>query len=724
LALRVIAEAPSILDAIRLAPFAATAIGETARRASGSTAAIVDELVAATTDAGDVVTGIAAVHALAAVPGAHADRALAKILESGPGWITTHAAWATARRAPDKGLVEPLLSILGNGGLQGMHAQATLGRWARVAPGLVTTALRRSLRNEDSDARRHHLTETLGLIVTDAVVPDLVTIALDEGESDWTRVAAIAALGERYHLPRHRSIVGLALRTDRIGHAARLAARDGRAGREGVAGRMLQEASAPNGVDRGIRVMQVHLGAALDPDLLRSGMGDTGGIATLLVKLGDALGYEPGISEVVTVGRQAPEGAQSVDGAASTGHRYASVALAPEDGMTFSEPWPARVAAERGLRRVIRTIGRPDVIHLRMADPGTLAAANIAAAHGIQTVFSLAPDPHALIAARAAAGELDRRTFATEDAALGLWYRAHLVERLARDAGHVVLFPRERLTEQLRDLVGIDVAEQLGRFTVVPEGIDAAQVQRAVAARASEPRGRAAVRPAARAVADLVDRITALPVARHGLPIVLSVGRLSDLKGMARLADAFAGDAELRARATLVIVGGDLDDPSPAEAAELARIESARASEPGLETALVLLGHRPNGEVMDLLAAARFGVGTVIGPNGAYACASRKEEFGLAIVEALAAGLPVVAPLAGGPATYVEGGVTGCLVDTTVRTDLAAGVTTALDLAMVPGRAEHAARMIAERYDISAMAGALAGVYRRGDVRELAVQAS
>lgn len=392
--------------------------------------------------------------------------------------------------------------------------------------------------------------------------------------------------------------------------------------------------------------------------------------------------------------------------------------------MTFAEPWPARVAAERGLRRLVRTIGRPDIIHLRMADPGTLAAANVAATHGIPTVFSLAPDPHALIAARAAAGELDRRTFATEDAALGLWYRVHLVERLARDAGQVVLFPRERLTEQLRDLVGIEVAERPGRFTVVPEGIDAAQVQRAVGERASEPAGRAAAGRGVRAVADLVDRIAALPASRRGLPLVLSVGRLSDLKGMARLAEAFAMDPALRARATLVIVGGDLDHPNPAEAAELARIESARASEPGLDAALVLLGHRPNGEVADLLAAVRFGVGTVIGSNGAYACASRKEEFGLAIVEALAAGLPVVAPLAGGPATYVEDGVTGCLVDTTVRTALAAGVSDALDLAVVPGRAERAARTIAERYDISGMAGALADVYGRGAVRELTLEAS
>ena len=44
--------------------------------------------------------------------------------------------------------------------------------------------------------------------------------------------------------------------------------------------------------------------------------------------------------------------------------------------------------------------------------------------------------------------------------------------------------------------------------------------------------------------------------------------------------------------------------------------------------------------------------------------AAAKEEFGLAIVEALGAGLTVVAPDVGGPATYVADGDTGVLADT------------------------------------------------------------
>ena len=207
-----------------------------------------------------------------------------------------------------------------------------------------------------------------------------------------------------------------------------------------------------------------------------------------------------------------------------------------------------------------------------------------------------------------------------DDALLHFWYRVHLVERLARQADHVALFPRERLIDQLRELVGIDVMAAPGSFTVVPEGIDIAQIRHADAALAgfaavgapdaANPGDAGAAKPGRASPPDalgyLLDRVAALPTTRHGLPIVLSVGRLNELKGMGRLAEAFATDPALRARATLVIVGGDLDDPTPAEAMGAARIRAHRRPNP-IRDALVLLGHRPNGEVAHLLAAVRHG---------------------------------------------------------------------------------------------------------------------
>ena len=67
------------------------------------------------------------------------------------------------------------------------------------------------------------------------------------------------------------------------------------------------------------------------------------------------------------------------------------------------------------------------------------------------------------------------------------------------------------------------------------------------------------------------------------------------------------------------------------------------------------------------------------GPRGIYACASIKEEFGIALLEAMACGLYVVAPAGGGPATYVEDGVTGRLTATWDVVALRSAVSAALD---------------------------------------------
>jgi glycosyltransferase involved in cell wall biosynthesis len=160
-----------------------------------------------------------------------------------------------------------------------------------------------------------------------------------------------------------------------------------------------------------------------------------------------------------------------------------------------------------------------------------------------------------------------------------------------------------------------------------------------------------------------------------------------------------------------VIVGGDLDDPTAEERAEIDRIESVIARHPEMAEALVMLGHRPHDDVLRLLAAAEVGLAGAVAAGGAYACGSRKEEFGLAIVEALAAGLPVVAPRAGGPASYLEDGITGRLVDTLDRSALVAGILDALDLAGLPGRADRARALVAERFTLGSMASALIQVY-------------
>jgi glycosyltransferase involved in cell wall biosynthesis len=679
--------APSVLGVIALTDDLVSA--SAAFRAGTATDDAGRRLAAAMGDASDAPTAIAAAHALGRLPGRAPNDLLAEGLLSG-SWLGTHVAWAMAARRPTEPLATLLVGLVADGRLRGMLAQRTLHRWSCTEPAMVARVLEGRLATVEPATARARVVETLGLL--EAAAPQLARIAADDQEPAAARIAAIAALGDRPE--RHVALLqAIAAKDDASAATARLALHDHRSARTVV---------APP--ERQLRLAQVHLGGRLDPALVHSGEGDTGGVATLLIQLGAALAADGRVAGVTTIGRGSASEALDQDLGSRSSHTVGIVPLQRHEDASFSGTWPAMVVAERGLRRILRDRS-VSVLHLRMADVGTLAAATIARRHRIPTVFTLAPDPHALIVEMERSGELDRASFGLADDAAALWFRVRLVRRLADTAGQVVLFPRPNLEGRLRDLVGIDVASDRRRYHVVPEGIDIAPVDEA--RRAATRRGE----PPARIVADLRAAIDALPPSRRGLPIVMSVGRLAEVKGMARIVGAFAAVPDLRERANLVVVGGDLDDPTPEERAEIERIEAALAAHPEARESVILLGHRPHDEVLRLLALADAGDAPWVARGGAYACGSRKEEFGLAIVEALAVGLPVVAPSHGGPASYVEDEITGRLVNAMDRDDLAAGILGALDLSDAPDRAERARVLVATRFTIRAMADALAPVY-------------
>jgi glycosyltransferase involved in cell wall biosynthesis len=130
----------------------------------------------------------------------------------------------------------------------------------------------------------------------------------------------------------------------------------------------------------------------------------------------------------------------------------------------------------------------------------------------------------------------------------------------------------------------------------------------------------------------------------------------------------------------------------------------------------VLSGHRRNDTVARWVAAARFGLPGLAAPRGIYVCGSLKEEFGIALLEAMGSGLLVVAPDGGGPATYVEQGVTGFLTPTWDVTLLRRAMVEALDASIAEDTVDRAAasRATVERsFTIQAMARALSNVYQR-----------
>lgn len=127
--------------------------------------------------------------------------------------------------------------------------------------------------------------------------------------------------------------------------------------------------------------------------------------------------------------------------------------------------------------------------------------------------------------------------------------------------------------------------------------------------------------------------------------VVGIVGRLHPFKGQHLFLRALA---ELRRRDYEVhglVVGGDAFDLSPAYLGELRGL----IRELGLEGSVTMTGQvadaTPYFEAMDVAVNASLG-----------------EGFGIVLIEAMAAGTPVVAVASGGPREIVEDGVTGVLV--------------------------------------------------------------
>jgi glycosyltransferase involved in cell wall biosynthesis len=688
-ALEDVSSAPSILRGLR-AVHALTLAAN--RDVEGSSLGL---LRAAADEGADGVTALAAIHALAALARPDATT-LVPLLHGGSSFETQHAAWALADAPPVAGAVAPLVELVAEGGFTGMLAQRTLERWARSAPDPVLDALTAAVervRRRPGDSDGHattRLVETIGLVPGAAATAVLVGLVQPGPVPAAAALAAAAGLGDRFIAPR-------------------LGPR--------------HHGAAPVRPGAGRTVVQLFLHADIDGRLTSAGKGDTGGIATLLVQLGDALlEGDRGVERVVTISRGGPDTPPLPADLASPGHHYAPVPLwGPPVAM--ADAWVHRVAVRRGVRRILQAAGRVDAIHLRMADVGSLAAAEAAEELGVPAVFTLAPDPHVVLARREAAGTLTREGFAEVDAVEHLAYRDRLVRDLAARADQLVLFPRPELERDTRELLGLDLEDEREwrRSTVVAEGIDFRSVDRAGAALRQAAAGATAsvtsskpVDAAGEALADLDALLATLPQERRVLPLAISVGRLNRVKGMATLARAWSTSPDFHDACNLLVVGGDLVDPSPEEASELDQVFAAVPQDEAAARGLLLPGHRPHDTVATWLAATLRGRPGLSAPGGVYVSASLKEEFGLAILEAMAASLVVVAPDGGGPATYVQPGVTGVLTDTSSNEALASAVLAALALARSPQTQMAQRRALAhlrDRFSIDTMADALACVY-------------
>lgn len=632
--------------------------------------------------------------AIAAVKHCTADQQLIELLAHPVQLIRRHATWLLGRRKPSPPAFGPLVEQLSFGGIDSMHAFRTLRNWSTVTPDAISGYLAEVLESSTNGRVRARLIDLMGAV--EQSTESFVRIAADPEEALASRISAIGALGERPSPQGQSTLARLSCIDDLIGLHAALALRD----------LETSKASPAKCDNTGLRIAQLVLTTGLDGQLSRGGLGDTGGVASLLVSLGEGLARRPEVDRVLTIGRGTlAETLATPRHLTDSSLTYAMITVG-DHGRPAETPdgaWEHLPSIKRGLRRVMKQAAPIDLLHLRMADVGTLAGVEVAEALGVPICFSAAPDPHNVIHSLQSRGELDQDGFVQLCTNDHLWFRARLVEGLAERADRLVLFPRSKPNELL-DVLGINARRNGQRVAVVSEGIDVDLIRRAEAnydRDGKEAQGQPDI------LFQLGDRI---PKSRRNLPLLLSIGRFNPVKGMERVAAAWACDPILQSRYNLVLVGGDLVNPSPTERTVLDAIDQAIPLGSSLRDGLVLLGGRPRADIARLLVAAVRGRVGFWSKGGLYVDGALKEEFGLALIEALAAGLVVIAPSTGGPPTYVTHGDTGVLVDP--GADLSAGIRDGIDLVDRPRRVERAQTLVEESYSIEAMASQLVSVYK------------
>ncbi len=172
--------------------------------------------------------------------------------------------------------------------------------------------------------------------------------------------------------------------------------------------------------------------------------------------------------------------------------------------------------------------------------------------------------------------------------------------------------------------------------------------------------------------------------------VVMAVGRLAAIKNHALLVRAFARALPAAGRPAALVIAGD-----GAERPSLERLIEER----GLRDHVRLLGVRR--DVRDLLLAADV-----------FAVSSLSEGISVALLEAMAAGLPAVATRVGGNAEVVADGETGLLVETGQEDPLARALLTLLGDETVRRRMGEAGRRRVERFfDLKKTVGAFEALY-------------
>ncbi|MCJ8141245.1 glycosyltransferase [Falsirhodobacter halotolerans] len=312
--------------------------------------------------------------------------------------------------------------------------------------------------------------------------------------------------------------------------------------------------------------------------------------------------------------------------------------------LTKAALWDEVPALTAALRDHLRKGPRPDVIHAHFAD-----AAEVALAVGRSFDIPVVYTPHSLALDKVGGG-VERRRIEAE-------------RRAIRTAAAIIVSSRDEVERQITayDPNAMVRARRISPgVTLLPEG-DAKDARALLAGGLTD-----------------MDR-----------PMVLAIARPVAKKNLIALVRAFACDAALRDRANLVILAGQ---HATAEPAARRLVEDLRQAGAGMEEIFALPPAHTSHHVAGLYRLAAETRGVFVNP-------ALFEPFGLTLLEAAQAGLPVVATRHGGPSAILRDLDHGHLIDPQDPADIARACRALIGDAAAWDRASAKARAGVGRYD-------------------------
>ncbi|MDB6452828.1 HAD-IIB family hydrolase [Falsirhodobacter sp. 20TX0035] len=396
-----------------------------------------------------------------------------------------------------------------------------------------------------------------------------------------------------------------------------------------------------------MHIMHIALGGCLKAPPVQYGLSeDTGGHIAYVLGAATRQAAQPGVTQVDVVTRAfdsfGPDYARAEE---PLGPKARILRLRTADGryLTKGALWAEVPALRDALAARLRQGPRPDLLHAHFADAGEVAL-EVGAMFGIPVVYT----PHSLALDKVGGAADTRRVMAER--------------RIIAQADAIVVSSRD---EAERQVPAYD-AGAIGRTHRIGPGV-CAVAREAGAAR--------------RLLAGMLDD--------PDRPMILAIARPVAKKNLGALVRAYAGDVALRGMANLVILAGQ---HATADADAQAVLAGLRADGAGLEGRFALPAAH---DTRDVAALYRMAAGT----RGVFVNPALFEPFGLTLLEAAQAGLPVVATRHGGPSAILGDLGNGRLVEPLDEAGIAAACRALIGDAGEWDRASANGRAGIGRYD-------------------------